>query len=261
MGFHFANALIHLIVLSIVAFFHFLLEHRMGDIQDWVFFHGWEVVGLGKIIALIIMARFIGILSIERRPFVYLFRFQRGFFKKDVLMALTIFILGIIIVGDPQHIVGSEFDLYRTFVSFLGHFIFYGSDALVILALNKFLPLKDGQWRYQVVLFSLISFFVQKNVFLFGVGWKAEVIFALIMCFYLIRFENDVAWIHTILAILILFAPLATFFGLDPLWGNKFSTFRFTGEVGGLEVGVFTLLILFFLKRKEGSLKFFNKTM
>ncbi len=230
----------------------------MGDIQDWVFFHSWEVVALGKVIALIIIARFIGILSIERRPFLHLFQFQRGHMRKDVLMAMIIFILSVVIVGDPQHVAGSELNLYRILVCFVGHVIFYGSDGLVLLALNKFLPLKPGLWRYQVVLFSFISFFVQRNVFLFGVGWKGEVIFAVIFCFYLIRSKGDYVWMHSLVAIVVLFAPLATFFGLDPLWGDRFSPFRFTGQVGGLEIGVFTLLALVFLKKKEGTLWFYK---
>lgn len=231
----------------------------MGDIQDWVFFHGWEVVSFGKVVAVLIMARFIGILSIERRPFLHLLQFQKGLLRKEVLMAITIFILGVVIVGDPVHVNGSELNIYRIIISFIGHVIFYGSDALIILSLNKFLPLKPGQWRYQVVLFSLISFIVQQNVFLFGVGWKGSVIFTLILCFYLIRAGRDYVWLNCVMTILVLFAPLATFFGLDPLWGNKFSPFKFTGEVGGLEIGVFTLITLFFLKRKEATLWSFKK--
>lgn len=248
------NAIVHLLVLSVVAFFHFLLEHRMADIQDWVYFHGWEVVSLGKIIALFIISRFVGILSIERRPFISLFHLKRGFLKKDILIALTIFILGIVIVGKPNHVPTAEIDTYRVMMSFVGHLVFYGSDALLILALNEYLPLKRSYWPYQVVLFSLLSYLIQRNVFLFGVRWEGDVIFSLILVFYLLKVRGEFVWLHSFLAITLLFSPLSTFFGLDPLWGSKFSPFQFTGAMGGLEIGVFTLLTLVFLRRKTNGL-------
>lgn len=254
LGFHVANAIVHLLVLSIIAFFHFLLDHRMADIQDWVYFHGWEVVSLGKIIALVIISRFVGILSIERRPFVALFLHKRGFIKKDVLIALAIFTLGVVIVGRPNHVPSSETDFYRVLMSFVGHLVFYGSDALLILALNEYLPIKRSYWHYQVVLFSLLSYVIQRNVFLFGVRWEADVIFSLILVFYLLKVRGELVWLHSFIAIVLLFAPLSTFFGLDPLWGNKFSPFVFSGTISGLEIGVFTFIVLIFLRRKTNSL-------
>jgi len=223
----------------------------MADIQDWVFFHGWEVVALGKLMSLFLVSRFVGILSIERRPFLQIFQFNRGMIRKDVLVALIIFLLGIVIVGDPKIIPNFEFNFYQVTISFIGQLIFYGSDALLILALNQYLPLKKRYWNYQIVIFSLISFIIQRNVFLFGLRWEGDVIFSLILVFYLLRFRDENVWLHSLLTILLLFAPLATIFGLDPLWGSRFSPFSFTNRVSGLEVGVFTLMTLFYLKNKE----------
>lgn len=229
----------------------------MADIQDWVFFHGWEILALGKVISLFIVSRFVGILSIERRPFLYLFQFKRGILSKDILIALIIFILGIIIIGDPLHVKTSEINIYQIISTFIGQIIFYGTDALLILALNEYLPIKKGDWVYEVILFSLISFFVQRSVFLFGIRWEADVIFSLIFVFYLLRFRGEFVWLHSLVVIIFLFAPLATFFGLDPILGNRFSLFTFTNRVGALEVGVFTLMTLFYLKKKsKNSLTF-----
>jgi hypothetical protein len=86
------------------------------------------------------------------------------------------------------------------------------------------------------------------------VRWQGDVIFSLILVFYLLKVRGEFVWLHSLLAIVLLFSPLSTFFGLDPLWGSKFSPFQFTGTIGGLEVGVFTLLILVFLRRKTNSL-------
>lgn len=238
-----------------VAFFHFLLSHRMADIQDWVFFHGWEILALGKVISLIIVSRFIGILSSERRPFYNLYSYKRGFLKKDLFIALVIFLLGMIIIGLPKSSPTFELDFYRVAVSYVGQFIFYGSEVLILLALNEYLPLKRKQWHLEVVLFSLLTFLIHKSVFLYGERWEGHVIFFFILIFYSLKMRGEFGWIHPVLTIFLLVGPISSFFGLDPLWGSRFSPFYFGKPITGLEIGVFTLVSLLYFRRRQLGLK------
>lgn len=227
----------------------------MADIQDWVFFHGWEILSFGKVLSIFLVSRFVGILSTERRPFLSLYFYKKGFLKKDIFIALVIFILGLVIVGKPKSSPTYELDFYRVVVSYIGQVIFYGSEALLILALNEYLPLKRKHWHIQVILFSLISFIAHRSVFLFGERWEGQVIFFFILVFYSLKMRGEHGWIHSLLVILFLVAPVSSLFGLDPLWGSRFSPFYFVNKVTGLEIGVFTLVSLLYFRRKKLGLK------
>lgn len=251
LGFHFINAIVHLIILSTIAFFHFLLDHRLADIQDWVFFHGWEVLMIGKIISLVVIFRFLGILSFERKPLIHLLAFNRGFWRKELFICLAFSLAGLIIVGSPSREVSYEFSLYRLTMNSLGVLVFYLSEALLVLALNKWLPLKRGQFPVEIFFFSLISFIVHKNLFVFGQGWNAPVIFHFIMIFSLLKMRGDFSWLHAVTWAVVFLVPLSVVFGMDPLWTHQFSPFEFGHDITGIEIGVFTLLTLFYLKRRK----------
>jgi|GEM_PF-2526914 len=251
LSFHLINGLVHLVLLSIVAFFHFLLDHRLADIQDWVFFHGWEILIIGNVVSLYILTRFLGILSIERKPFLSLIKNNKGIFRKEVLASLIIFLLGLILLGKPTTSPSYEPDMYRILISILGQFVLYGSECLILLSLNKYLPLRRKQWHFELILFSLITFFIHKLVFLYGIRWEGQIIFQFILLFYLLRLRGEFVWLHSFLFIGFLVAPVAALFGLDPIWGERFSPFTFTSKVGGLEVGCFTFVTLVYLRAKR----------
>lgn len=249
------NACVHLLILSIVAFFHFLLNHRMADIQDWVFFHGWEILTIGKLLSLFLVSRFIGILSSERRPFLHLYHFKKGILKKDLFISLVIFLLGVVIVGKPVAAVNFDLNFYRLSVSLIGPLVFYGSEVLVLLSLNEYLPLKKKQWHVQVILFSLITYLSHRALFLYGERWEGDVVFFFIFIFYTLRLRGSFGWIHPFCSIVFLILPLSAFFGLDPIWGSRFSPFVFVNKVTGLEIGVFTLVSFFYFRRKAFGIK------
>ncbi len=250
-GFQFINAIVHLVILSIISFFHFLLDHRMADIQDWVFFHGWEVLALGKIIALVAIFRFLGILSFERKPLLHLLAFNRGFWRKELFICISFSLIGILFLGSPIQDETYEFNLYRFIVNLIGVSSFYLGEGLLVLALNKWLPLKRGQFSIEVVCFSLISFLIHKNLFVYGQGWNGVIIFHLIMVFSLLKMRGDFSWLHSFLWTLLFLVPLAIGFGMDPIWTDQFSPFEFLNEMTGIEVGVFTLLTLFYVRRRK----------
>ncbi len=251
LGFQLVNALVHLVLLSIIAFFHFLLDHRLADIQDWVFFHGWEILGLGKLLSLAVMSRFLGVLSIERRPFFSLIQLKKGIWRKEVFICLVFSLLGLIIIGSPFQEPNYEFSFYRIVVNSFGVAIFFLSEAFLLLALNEWMPLKRGQWPIEIICFSFLSFVIHKSLFVFGTGWDGTVIFHLIMVYFFLKLRGDHAWLHSCVYTVLYIVPLCVFFGVDPLWADKFSFFRFSHTIGGVEVGVFTVLSIFYLRRRR----------
>jgi len=223
----------------------------MADIQDWVFFHGWEILIVGKIFSIYLISRFLGILSSERRPYIKLYLYRRGHIKKDIFVAIVIFFLGIIFVGMPKYSEKNSFDFYHLIISFLGQCVFYGTEVILLLGLNEFLPMKRKSWRIQIVVFSLISFIFHKSIFLYGISWESNIIAFFALIFYSLRLRGEFGWFHPLLVILFLIAPLSSFFGLDPIWGKRFSLFYFSNQISGLEVTVFAIIFLLYFKRNN----------
>lgn len=252
-SFQLLNTVLHVLFLSIVSFFHFLLDHRMADIQDWVYFHSWEILSLCKILSLVTVTRFTGLYSSERNPFLHLLRDKRGDLNKNVLTACFAVLVGLYFVGQPKatHLMSIEAIHYLT--SGLGTFIFFLTEILVVMAINTDREVSDRYWSYEIILFSLISFLVHKYFFLFNSKWEPATILFLMFCFWLLRLSRKFLWINSVIPVLFIAVPSFAFFGLDPLWGDQYALFRFSYRGTFLEYFVFFGLAAFYLHRRRVS--------
>ena len=61
LGFHVGVWIIQLCLISLAAFFHFLLDHDLGTIENWVFDLGWQIVIFCKVSAFFIIRSFLNI--------------------------------------------------------------------------------------------------------------------------------------------------------------------------------------------------------
>ncbi len=58
----------HLILVSVVSFVHFQLDHSLGIIENWIFDQGWEIVTIAKLLATFVIFKFIIIRTDTRKP-------------------------------------------------------------------------------------------------------------------------------------------------------------------------------------------------
>jgi len=253
-GYQLMTVLAHLIILSVVIFFHFLLDHRLADIQDWIFFHGWEILILGKLISLGVMSRFMGILSSERSPLIHILSESRGVLRSELFIAIVIMIIGLLIVGRPFLQDSYKWSLYPLFISYVGAVTLLGGDALILIILNKSIPLSRKSWSIEVALFSVISFLVYKLIFLYGTHWNLHIVFSFILTYYCLRLRGEFVWLHALILIVAFLAPFFSLFGLDPLWGSRFSPFTLSESVTGIAFSVLSLVVIVYLRAKKLNL-------
>lgn len=250
-GYYLFHALIYLIVLSIIAFFHFLLDHRLADIQDWIFFQSWWILIFSKSTAFFVISRFTGILSFERKPLIHLLQYKKGIFRTEIYVAISIFLLGMALLGRPVWREEFEWELSSVLLNYIGVCLFFGLDGLLLLTLNDELPLKRKNWYIEIVLFSLMAFLFNKWTYFYGLNWSLEIVFFFILVFYCLRLRGGYVWLHSFLLILLMIAPLCALFGLGPLWKGLYSPFIFEKSIGGLEIGVFSVLTLIYFNSKR----------
>jgi uncharacterized membrane protein len=59
---------VHIIELSLVSFFHFLLDHRLAVIEGWVFDKAWEMILIAKVLPILFLLKFVYLKSQSRHP-------------------------------------------------------------------------------------------------------------------------------------------------------------------------------------------------
>ncbi len=251
LGHYLVHALIYLIILSVIAFFHFLLDHRLADIQDWIFFHSWWILIFTKSVSFFVTSRFTGILSFERRPLLHLLSHKKGISRTEVFVAITIFILGMVFTGRPIWRENYEWEVSLLFLNYFGVGLFFGLDALLLLTLNDELPLSRKSWNIEVALFSFLAFLFNKWTYFYGLNWSGQIVFFYCLVFYSLKLRGDFVWLHSFLLITLLIAPLCALFGQGPLWSGLYSPFSFSAPLGSLEIGVFTIITIFYFNSKR----------
>ncbi len=251
LGYYLTHGLTYVVVLSVISFFHFLLDHRLADIQDWIFFHSWWILIFTKSVSFFVVSRFTGILSFERRPLIHLIMNKKGISRNEVYVAILIFIFGMILLGKPIWREDFEWEVSLVFLNFLGVVLFFSFDALLVLTLNDQLPLQRKSWISEVVLFSVLAFLFNKWTYFYGLNWSLQTVFFYLLVFFALKLRGDFVWLHSFILIIVLIAPLCAMFGLGPLWHGLYSPFEFSAKIGSLEIGVFSLLTLFYFNSKR----------
>ena len=251
LGYYLTHGLTYVVVLSVISFFHFLLDHRLADIQDWIFFHSWWILIFTKSVSFFVVSRFTGILSFERKPLIHLLMYRKGISRNEVYVAMLIFILGMILLGKPIWREGFEWEISLVILNYIGVSLFFGLDALLILTLNDELPLERKSWIGEIILFSIMGFLFNKWTYFYGLNWSAQTIFFYLIVFFALKLRGDYVWLHSFILITALIAPLCSFFGLGPLWNGLYSPLFFSAPIGSLEIGVFSILTLIYFNSKR----------
>ena len=94
LGYQVTMLLTYLIIVSILAYFHFLLDHSLSVIEDWIFDHGWEIVIASKLLSLFIIVNFLNVQTDERAPLrKYLLDFKRNTPREIFVIIMFLFVL------------------------------------------------------------------------------------------------------------------------------------------------------------------------
>jgi hypothetical protein len=219
------------ILSSMGAFFHFLLEHEISIVEAWLHNNHWEILIASKIGSLYLINRWFHIR-------LYHFQGIRELFKKylswpDVESAvISVFML-------ISYVALAKFSFnpqnmgywYYHVISFIGIFLFFGLEFILIAHLEEVMNPKDelrGQWFFLIYLG------------IFGLAYKMSVpdyyglLPFVLMCFatlLLLSGRNLKNWSNVVCFLIIFIAPMASLLGMDPVWGHDFSPFKIERRV------------------------------
>lgn len=248
--FHMLIWTLHVLLASIIAFFHFLLDHDLGVIEDWISNKGWEVLMMAKLSVCYIFLKFITIKFDSRNLFKSFL--VRNFMhpRKEIIAVVFILLLFTLVLGNPEKTPLFKIERLKIIISFFSIFLFYMADVFIVRFLNMQYSLDYRRESLQNLLFPLIFFVMSGTTFLYGKNMTFLIFFNFLFCLYISRFKKD-DWFACVLFLILYVCPMGALFGLDPIWGDTFSPFKMSNDLKISYFMVLAFILIGYLIRKE----------
>ena len=241
---------IHACVLSLMAFFHFLLDHRLQMIENWVFHKAWEIIALTKLLTTYLIIKFLTLKTDERHPFKFYLSKGLIFPNKEVVAVTILFFIFTLILGMPQVKPSVKIEWIKMIIQFVSIFLFYMTDLIVIGMGNRRFSLSGKEKIVQLFVFPILFFVMGKMSFVYGrdIGFFLYPYF--LFCLFLNGRSN---WPLPAFFILLYICPIGVFFGMDPIWGDTHSLFQMKTPLLGFYFFILTFMFMGYLLWKSDA--------
>jgi hypothetical protein len=227
-GFYiFAQVTCHVVLTSIAAFFHFLLDHELSLVEGWVHNNGWELAVVAKVFA-------VGVVHRLLRVRLYRPRGVRDFLRdqwhlpdpRTIVVSVFLCLIFLFVSGPEVQSQNSPYFSYHV-VAFLGMALWLMLDYFCLAILQDLFPITEHRrerWRFA---FYLAGFWLAFRLVVpdyFGTSLVMHLHFLALLVVSGPRFQH---WGDVAAYLLIFAAPMGALFGVDPIWGADFSPFKF----------------------------------
>lgn len=243
---------LHLIMISLVSFFHLLLDHNIRTIGDWISDRGWTLIIISKLLVLYLGMQFINLKTNKISSIRSFFRNSIQTPRLEMFTALLFLLIGLCGLGQVGANSKMIFEFNRLFLSALGTFILFAVDYLLMIILDIFYPIReDAERRQRLFLFPLLFYFFTGATFIYEltISFKLYSLFLLLMYVSEWRRKN---WTLPLLFLLAFIIPAYTLIGLDPAWADVYSLFSAEKKISSF---TFLILIAFALGYLQFQLK------
>ena len=247
--FYLVVAVSYLTTISVVSYFHFLLDHDFSTIEDWIFYHYWEIASLSKIFGAVVMIGILNIQGNERNLFKDFFMDSNFKIPKEIYVVITIFFILTFFLYSPTFILNHNATISSVLISFLGTFVFYMSDVFVAAFIHKVYP---GTRRYLylvIFVFSLLQYFFNRGLFLFAKNIDATVFCNIFFLFFLSQWRK-LNWIYPGLFCVLFICSFSSLTGTDIMWAEEYAFFRFPTPMGTPTYMGLIFLSVFYLHKR-----------
>lgn len=163
--------LIHLILTSVFSFFHFLLDHDLATVNNWLSLNSWEIISFSKLSAVLVMVKLFQFNSYGDN---YFWASIGEYFKSPSkkIFVIIFFVLAILYALIEQFGGGIRSNsLFENLMlsSFLGSFVFYAADFVFLIYLFNYFDYTLSQSiGKHIDGATLLIFFILGLVFLLG---------------------------------------------------------------------------------------------
>lgn len=222
---------IGIILSSIGAFFHFLLDHEISIVESWLHNNHWELLIVAKLLSLFIINRWFTVRLYEVKTIRQLVKELVKWPEPKALVISIFMFLGYLTLGKVTYVGQNLGYWYFHMVSFIGLFLFFGIEFIVIAYLDDVLNENWDSSRF------ILSFFY---IALFIMAYKMSIpdyyslLPYVVLCYTTLIFlsgKSFKSWSNVLCFLLLFVAPMGSFFGMDPIWGDDFSPFKLDNKL------------------------------
>ena len=253
-AYHLLNLIFYMAIISVVIFFHFLLDYGLLDIEHWVFDKKWEIFALTRIPSVYLLFKILMVKFTRRKSLKKTLITLRGNFQREIWVCILFLFLGFILLGapgaQPSHLVS----LPKIFISYLSSSLMLLSDCFIILLLNLLYPLKKPQEKWMPLSLASLSILTLSLSFGHPSPQMFFLFFGLFMGYFFLKYNDEWEYIHTLVFCLFFFSPMISLFGIDPLWQGSHALLPMENQIGLshiLVLGGVTLGYLCFKKKQQ----------
>lgn len=219
----------HLMIISIITFFHFLLNHNIRTVGDWISDRGWQIIILSKVLIFYLATLFINLRLSKNLSWSSLTRDHYQDIRSKLNVSLMFLVLGAMITGGLDTNSGFIFSLFRTLLVMLGIFLFFTVDYMIIYILDHLYPLKQkSQKILKTFIFPTLFYLFSSMTFKYEQNISANLFCFFLLLMYLGEWRRK-NWTYPLLALFVFIIPAYVLFGADPVWGVLYSPFIIKG--------------------------------
>lgn len=230
-AFQLTYVLIFVILSSIGAFFHFLLNHEISIVESWLHNNHWEILILAKLMALFLLNRWFKVRLYQLKSFRELLKELLSWPSRSAVVISLFMILSFLSLSKIQFSGQNLGYWYYHLTSFLGLFAYFGIEFIVIAYLDDILNHKEHPSHFWMALAYTILFTV---AFRLSVPDYYNLLPYVVLCYSTLAYLSGKAfksWSNVVCFLLVFVAPMGSLFGLDPVWGDDFSPMRLSTKL------------------------------
>lgn len=211
---------------SIGAFFHFLLDHEISIVEAWLHNNQWEILIASKLLTLYLLNQWFKVRLYQLKSIRELASELVSWPEPKAVVVAVFMVLAYATMGSSEFVNQNVGYWYHHIASFLGLFLFFGIEFIVIAYLEDVLNQKHQPLRLGLgVCYTLIF----TAAFRLSVPDYYGLLPHMIVCYSSLLYlsgKSFKSWSNVVCFLLLFVAPMGSIFGLDPVWGEDFSPFK-----------------------------------
>lgn len=238
----------HLILISLVSFFHLLLDHNIRTIGDWIGDRGWTLIIISKVVVFYLAMLFVNLKTRKVFSLNSYFRNSTQTPRLEVLVTVLFLIIGLMGLGEIKFNRTMIVEVDRLLLSIIGTFVFFAVDYVLLVILDVFYPVREEKQRLQrMIVLPLFFYIFTSATFIYEqtISFKLYAFFILLMYSGEWRRKN---WTLPALFLIAFIMPSFSLLGLDPVWGEIYSPMAASKKITTLSVFILIAFALGYLQ-------------
>lgn len=250
-SFCFALIIVQVALVSLVTFFHFLLDHDMAVLENWLNRNAWEILGISKFTVFFLIVKAVKLNLYSPKNIINYFK-DLEFIPSFQVIVFVLFLwladILILVLFNKEQLQIKSLEAGYLFISFLGNSMFYMVDMLLLAYLMETFPVYKKRNKLILMIVLSIMFVCVTNIIqpYSNPSIIPMILFFSTLTINLMLFPKNLG--NLLLVSLGQIGLFSIIFGTDLVWSNNYSLLGLSWELPPLghllcwSAGVFYLV-------------------